>query len=79
MLNKRLEFKRDSMLNYTPPKTRKKPHDLANPHETDAYCLSDGIINDDDRPIKHGYSYTNDPPLILTCLTDIDLGGQLLT
>ena len=75
----RLDFKRDNMLNYTPPKTRKKPHDLVNPYETDAYCLTDGIINDDDKPIKHGYSYTHDIPLILTCLTDIDLGGQLAT
>jgi hypothetical protein len=75
----RLDFKRDNMLNYTPPKTRKKPHDLVNPYETDAYCLTDGIINDDDKPIKHGYSYTHDIPLILTCLTDIDLGGQLPT
>ena len=75
----RLDFKRDNMLNYTPPKTRKKPHDLANPYETDAYCLTDGIINDDEKPIKHGYSYTHDIPLILTCLTDIDLGGQLPT
>ncbi len=67
------------MLNYTPPKTRKKSHDLTNPYETDAYCLTDGIINDDDKPIKHGYIYTHATPLILTCLTDIDLGGQLPT
>jgi hypothetical protein len=51
----RLEFKRERMLNYTtPPKTRKKPNDLVNPYETDTYCLSDGITNDDDKPIPHG-------------------------
>jgi hypothetical protein len=75
----KLEFKRENMLNYTPPKTRKKPTDLVNPYETDAYCLTDGIVNNDDNPIQHGYHYTHAPPLILTCLTDIDLGGQLPT
>ncbi len=74
----KLEFQRENMLNYTPHKTRKKPNDLVvNPYETDAYCLTGGITNDDNIPIKHGYNYTTAPPLILTCLTDIDLGGQL--
>ena len=67
------------MLNYTPPKTRKKPNELVNPYESDAYCLTDGISNDDDIPIKHEYRYSAAPSLILTCLTDIDLGGQLPT
>jgi hypothetical protein len=50
----KLEFKRENMLNYTPPKTRKKPTDLVNPYETDTYtyCLTDGIINADDTPIN---------------------------
>ncbi len=50
-----------------------------NAYETDTYCVTDGITNDDDIPIKHGYHYSHAPPLILTCLTDIDLGGQLPT
>jgi hypothetical protein len=50
-----------------------------NPYETDTYCLTDGITNDDDKPITHRYNYSIAPPLILTCLTDIDLGGQLPT
>jgi hypothetical protein len=68
----RLEFKRDTMLHYTPPKTRKKPNNLVNPYETDAYCLTDGIPNDDETPIQQEYTYSEDPPLILTCLTDIE-------
>ncbi len=50
----RLAFKRIHMLNYTPPKTRKKPNDLVNPYEFDAYCLTDGIANDDESPTQHG-------------------------
>ncbi len=75
----RLKFTRTNMLNYTPPKTRKKPNDLVNLYESDAYCLTDGIPNDDEAPTQYGYHYTLTSPLILTCLTDVDLGGQLPT
>ena len=47
----RLEFQRDTMLHYQPPKTRKKPNDLVNPYESHTYCLTDGIPNDDEIPI----------------------------
>ncbi len=73
----RLDFTRDKMLNYQPPKTRKKPTDIINPYVSDEYCSADGIINDDEIPVQKGYEYIKELPLILTCLTDIDLGGQL--
>ena len=67
------------MLNYQPPKTRKKPTDIINPYVSDTYCSTDGIINDDEIPVEKGYEYVKEKPLVLTCLTDIDLGGQLPT
>jgi hypothetical protein len=36
-------------------------------------------MNDDEIPVPKGYEYNKERPLILTCLTDIDLGGQLPT
>ena len=75
----RLDFTRDKMLNYQPPKTRKKPTDIINPYVSDTYCSTDGIINDDEIPVAKGYEYIKEKPLVLTCLTDIDLGGQLPT
>jgi hypothetical protein len=75
----RLEFRREKMLHYQPPKTRKKPTDIINPYLADDYCSTDGIVDNDDIPTERGYEYKQTPPLILTCLTDIDLGGQLPT
>ncbi len=75
----RLEFSREKMFKYQPPKTRKKPTDIVNPYIPDDYCSTDGMVNDDEIPTEKGYEYTQAPPLILTCLTDIDLGGQLPT
>ena len=75
----RLDFTRDKMLNYQPPKTRKKPTDIINPYVSDTYCSTDGTINDDEIPVEKGYEYVKEKPLVLTCLTDIDLGGQLPT
>jgi hypothetical protein len=60
------------------PKTRKKPTDIVNPYATEDYCLSDGIRQPDDFPIKQDFIYDG-PPLTLMCQTDIDLGGQLPT
>jgi hypothetical protein len=36
------------MLNYHPPKTRKKPTDIVNPYITDDYCSTDGIVDNDE-------------------------------
>jgi hypothetical protein len=58
----RLEFKLENMINYIPPKTRKKPNDLVNPYESDAYCLTNGISNDDDIPINHECTFSAAPP-----------------
>jgi hypothetical protein len=75
----RLDFPREKMLNYHPPKTHKKPTDIVNPYTSDDYCTTDGIINDDEVPVERGYDYTQASALILTCLTDIDLSDQLPT
>jgi hypothetical protein len=48
----RLDFTRDKMLNYQPPKTCKKPTDIINPYVSDEYCSTDGIINDDEIPVE---------------------------
>jgi hypothetical protein len=58
----RLDFSRDKMLNYHPPKTRKKPTDIINPYVSDEYCSTDGIINDDEKPVKKDTNMSKNPP-----------------
>ncbi len=61
-------FKREKMLNYQRPKTRKKLTAIVNSYISDDYCFTDGIINDDEIPMQKGYEYKQAPPCELTNL-----------
>jgi hypothetical protein len=70
-----LRFSSLLMTGYTPPKTRRKPNDAITAYDVDNYNTYDGITHVDDKEPQQGYTHPGDP-LILTCLTDIDLAGQ---
>ena len=76
-----LSFRHDAMLSYTPPKTRKKPTDQDTKcYATDDYNLNDGITQPDDAPTRQDFVYTGPGEnVIQTCMTDIDLAGQVET
>jgi hypothetical protein len=63
------------MSNYTLPKTRKKPTDVATDYDTD-YNTQDGITHVDDRDEDTSQYTHKGEQLTLSCQTDIDLAGQ---
>jgi hypothetical protein len=70
-----LRFSSLLMTGYTPLKSRRKPNDAITAYDVENYNTYDGITHVDDKEPKQGYTHPGDP-LILTCLTDIDLAGQ---
>ena len=76
-----LLFDHDAMQSYTPPKTRRKPTDTESTcYETQEYNMEDGIKQPDDDRKEQEYIYTGTgAQVIQTCMTDIDLAGQIET
>jgi hypothetical protein len=66
------------MLNYKPPKTRRKPTDTESAAYDTEYNLQDGIPQDDDQQQEQEYKYTKSH-ITQVCFTDIDLAGQVET
>jgi hypothetical protein len=64
-----------------PPKTRKKPTDKETKgYETTDYNLDDGIRQPDDDKQEQEYEYKGPGnKVIQTCMTDIELAGQIET
>jgi hypothetical protein len=76
-----LLFSHDAMQSYTPPKTIRKPTDTDNPaYETMDNNVTDGIPQADDETTAQEYTYKGTGEhVIQTCMTDIDLAGQIET
>jgi hypothetical protein len=76
-----LLFSYDAMQSFTPPKMRKKPTDSDNNcYETNAYNINDGIRQPDDYKQPQAYTCQGiGAKVIQTCMTDIDLAGQVET
>jgi hypothetical protein len=74
-------FSHDAMQSYTPPKTRRKPTDTDNQeYKTTEYNVTDGIKQPDDETPAQEYTYKGTgEDVIQTCMTDIDLAGQIET
>jgi hypothetical protein len=64
-----------------PPKTRKKPTDQdTKRYDTDSYNIDDGIKQPDDELTRQDFTYKGPGEnVIQTCMTDIDLAGQVET
>jgi hypothetical protein len=73
-----LQFNHSAMLNYKPPKTRRKPTDTESATYDTEYNLQDGIPQVDDQQQEQNYKYTK-PHINQVCFTDIDLAGQVET
>jgi hypothetical protein len=76
----RLVYDRDSLLRYTPPKTRRKPTDLDESlyDLVDKYNIDDGIPQPDDNPLSQDYVYPGHQ-MTICVYSDTDLGGQIET
>jgi hypothetical protein len=76
-----LLFDHDAMQSYTPPKTRRKPTDTETTcYETQEYNVEDGIRQPDDEQQVQEFIYKGTGEhVIQTCMTDIDLAGQIET
>ena len=59
------------MLNYKPPKTRRKPTDTEKATYDTEYNLQDGIPQVDDQQQEQTYKYTN--PISPKCATPISI------
>jgi hypothetical protein len=64
------------MTGYTPPKTRRKPTDTITAYDVDHFNTYDGIKQVDEDEQQQDHIHEGET---LTCLTDIDLAGQLDT
>jgi hypothetical protein len=73
-----LQFNHGDMLNYKPPKTRRKRTDTEQATYDTEYNLQDGILQVDDQQQEQDYKYTKSH-ITQVCLTDIDLAGQVET
>ncbi len=69
------------MQSLVPPKTRRKPTDTdASSYDTQEYNVEDGIKQPDDQPQEQEFTYTGPGEHVTqTCMTDIDLAGQIET
>jgi hypothetical protein len=76
-----LLFNHDAMQSFVPPKTGRKPTDTETScYETGEYNVEDGIKQPDDQPQKQEFTYTGPGEYVTqTCMTDIDLAGQVET
>ncbi len=76
-----LLFDHDAMQSYSPPKTRRKLTDTETScYETGEYNVEDGIKQPDDQPHEQEFTYTGPGESVTqTCMTDIDLAGQVET
>ncbi len=66
------------MLNYKPPKTRRKPTDKETKCYEPDYNITDGIAHVDDREPTQEYRYIKSQ-ITQVVLSDIDLAGQVET
>ena len=73
-----LQLHHAEMLNYKPPKTRRKPTDTEQTSYDTKYNLQDRIAQDDDLQPEQDYRYTKSH-IIQVYFTDIDLAGQVET
>ena len=73
-----LQFNHGDMLNYKPPKTRRKRTDTEQATYDTEYNLQDGILQVDDQQQEQDYKYTKSH-ITQVCFTDIDLAGQVET
>ncbi len=72
-----LTYNRDEMFQWKPPPTCKKPTDMPNIYnEAVNYNIQDTIKQPDELSSLQTYCHPG-PQLILSCQTDIDLGGEL--
>jgi hypothetical protein len=75
-----LLFSHDAMQSYTPPKTRRKPTDTDNQeYESREYNVTDGITQPDDETPPQECIQRHWRTRDSTCMTDIDLAGQIDT
>jgi hypothetical protein len=76
-----LSFNHDTMQSYTPPKTRRKPTDTETTcYDTQEHNVEDGIRQPDDEQQVQEFIYKGTGEhVIQTCMTDIDLAGQVET
>ena len=66
------------MENYHPPPTRRKPTDITTEYDVNDYNTFDGITHTDELTPTQEYTHQGEQ-ITLTCLTDIDLAGQMDT
>jgi hypothetical protein len=70
-------YNRQEMMKWKPPPTRKKPTDVKNTYDDVVnYNIQDTIKQPDEISSPQSYCHPG-PQLILSCQTDIDLGGEL--
>jgi hypothetical protein len=76
-----LLFSHDDMQSFVPPKTLRKPTDVdKSSYDTQEYNVEDGIQQPDDKQQEHEFTYTGPGEHVTqTCMTDIDLAGQIET
>ena len=72
----KLTYCRDSMLNYIPPPTRRKPADIGKAMYdlVDTYNIDDGIPQPNDNAVEQECVYEDHQVTIAVC-SDTDLGG----